>query len=580
MKVFKRFMALALSAAVLISVASGCSKKNESEPKPSESNSPKPAISTIDWSHKGQTPEQILAGELIQPVSNIKWPISDKGIKLKVMKPLVMYDTEYSKMALLKDYEKKTGITLEWVSPPAANFADQFNLIINSGTDLPDVIIAMPEADIERFGQQGILVDLKDQIEKNMPNLKQVLAKYPASKKIVTSDDGKIYSLPYVYQFNSGNNVMMAREDWLKKLSLQPPETTDDWYKVLKAFKTQDPNGNGKQDEWPFSGYGVGGTGTRIARSLINAWGVHDGRETENCFYLADKYFPKDDKIHFGPMEDRYREGLAWVARLYSEGLIDPEIVTNDSKAFQAKVLQDQVGAWRGQLNGDMTVLNDSAKKAGNTEFAVREMPIIKGPYGEQIHAWPGVSALRNGLVITTTNKYPKETALWADYWYSEVGQTYVYGIEGISYTKDSSGKISITDWILKNPDGKTMNEARGMLSPGRSVWPTVFQPWEVTLGFFPDPVTEEGRLKYRKQELMINPMPEGMSYTSTENDRIKKLNADITTFVDEQITSFIIGKQQLNDATWNAYISKLKQLGIEELLKIHNDSYARWKKR
>lgn len=295
---------------------------------------------------------------------------------------------------------------------------------------------------------------------------------------------------------------------------------------------------------------------------------------------MAAKYFPKDDKVHFGPMEDRYRESLQWLAKLYNEGLIDPEIVTNDSKAFQAKALQNQIGAWRGQINADMTVLNDSAKKAGDATFTVREMPIMKGPYGDQIHAWPGTSALNNGLVITATNKYPKETAIWADYWYSTEGQTYVYGIEGLSYTKDTAGKIKITDWILKNPDGKTMNEARGMLSPGRSIWPTVFQPWEVTLGFFPDPVTEEGRLKYRKQELMHLPMPEGLSYTSTENDRIKKLNADITTFVDEQITSFIVGKQPLNDTTWNAYVTKLKQMGIEEVIKIHNDSYARWKKR
>lgn len=581
MKRFKKLMLLAVSAAMVMSSVSGC-KKNEPAPQSSESSAGKTAeskvestaASTVDWSHKGQTPEQILAGELIKPISSIKWPLSQKPITLKIMKPLVMYDSEYSKMALLKDYEKKTGITIEWISPPQANFTEQFNLIMNSGTDLPDAIIGMPEGDIERFGQQGLLISLNDLVDKNMPNLKQVLAKFPASKKIVTSDDSKMYSLPYVYQFLSGNNIMMARADWLQKLNLQYPETTDDWYKVLKAFKTQDPNGNGKQDEWPFSGYGNAGTGINVARSLVTAWGVFDG------YYLAGNYAPKDDKVHYGPMESRYREALEWLVKLYSEGLIDPEIVTNDSKAFQAKALQNQIGAWRGQINGDMTVLNDSAKKAGNATFTVREMPIMKGPHGDQIHAWPGTSAYKNGFVITATNIYPKETAMWADYWYSAEGQTYVYGIEGLSYTKDVNGKIQITDWILKNPDGKTMNEARGMLSPGRSIWPTVFQPWEVTLGFFPDPVTEEGRLKYRKQELMHSPMPEGLSYTSVENDRVKQLSADINTFVDEQITSFIVGKQPLNDTTWNAYVTKLKQLGIEEVIKIHNDSYARWKKR
>lgn len=31
------------------------------------------------------------------------------------------------------------------------------------------------------------------------------------------------------------------------------PQTTDDLIKVLEAFKTKDPNGNGKADEIPMS---------------------------------------------------------------------------------------------------------------------------------------------------------------------------------------------------------------------------------------------------------------------------------------------------------------------------------------
>ena len=44
-----------------------------------------------------------------------------------------------------------------------------------------------------------------------------------------------------------------GRQDWLDKLGLPIPETTDDLYNTLKAFKTQDPNGNGLNDEIPFS---------------------------------------------------------------------------------------------------------------------------------------------------------------------------------------------------------------------------------------------------------------------------------------------------------------------------------------
>ena len=76
--------------------------------------------------------EEILAGDIIEPIDNIEFPISEKPIKLKVMKPHVMYDSEYGDMALLKDYAKKTNIEIDWDTPPAANFKEKFTLARNT----------------------------------------------------------------------------------------------------------------------------------------------------------------------------------------------------------------------------------------------------------------------------------------------------------------------------------------------------------------------------------------------------------------------------------------------------------------
>ena len=38
----------------------------------------------------------------------------------------------------------------------------------------------------------------------------------------------------------------IIREDWVAKLGLKVPETVDEWYAVLTAFRQKDPNGNGK----------------------------------------------------------------------------------------------------------------------------------------------------------------------------------------------------------------------------------------------------------------------------------------------------------------------------------------------
>ena len=46
---------------------------------------------------------------------------------------------------------------------------------------------------------------------------------------------------------------MMINKAWLDKLGLQVPTTWDELENVLKAFKTQDPNGNGQADEIPMN---------------------------------------------------------------------------------------------------------------------------------------------------------------------------------------------------------------------------------------------------------------------------------------------------------------------------------------
>lgn len=507
-----------------------------------------------------KTPEEILAsGDLIKPDGVTPFPISEKPIKLRFMKPYVMYDTEYGELAILKDYEKKTNIQIEWDTPPQENFEEKYTLAMNTG-NLPDAVIA--PIDPNKYGQQGAFIDLNTVLDK-MPNLQKAFEKYPYAKKVITTDDGKIYSMPYIYQFTAGNNVMFVRKDMLDKHGIEMPETIDEWYNAMKILKE-------KEGIAPLTGYGANGQGIHSVISLVTAWGIFPD------LYIADKLHPNDNKVHYGPIEPRFKEGIEWLSKLYSEGLIDPEVITNDQKAFQAKVLQDKVAMWRGYVNADMAVLNTTAEKEGRSpeEFSVREAPIIKGPYGDQFHMWPDSPVNPNGMAISVTNKYPEETAIWADYWYGEVGQTYVYGVENVTYTIDENGEPRWTDFVLNNPDGLTMNEARGAVTFGRSVWPTIFQPWSLTSATVADYV-EEGRKKYRDPEKFVMPMVPGLSFTEEENNVISQKLNDIKTYVDEALVNFIIGKKPMSE--WDSYVQQVKNMGIDEIIEIYQNAYERW---
>ncbi len=66
-----------------------------------------------------------------------------------------------------------------------------------------------------------------------------------------TSADGNIYSMTQ-YEPQAWNMTpyrLYINQTWLDKLGLNVPTTTDEYKEVLKAFATQDPNGNGQADE-------------------------------------------------------------------------------------------------------------------------------------------------------------------------------------------------------------------------------------------------------------------------------------------------------------------------------------------
>ncbi len=564
-KVLALVVALGMCAGLFAACGSETAGTQQTTTSGSSSTSQQTAEATTP-----KTPAEILAsGDLIKPDPNIQFPISEKPIKLKFMKPYIMYDTEYGNLAILQEYAKKTNIEIEWDIPPQANFTEKYTLAINTG-ELPDAIIAPVNGTVEKYGQQGAFIDLKPIIDSDLPNLKKAFETYPTAKKVTTTDDGKVYSLPEIYQFVGGNNVMLVRNDLLIKHNIAMPVTTDDWYNAMKILKE-------KEGITPFSGYGVSGKGMNSAISMIAAWGVFPEGDKLGL-YVADRLAPYDQKVHFGQIEPRFKEGIEWLRKLYSEGLIDPEIVTNDDKAFQAKALSGKVAMWRGWINGDMAVLNTTAEKEGKSEaeFSIREAPIMQGPYGDQYHLWPDSQVVPNGMVITSSNKYPKETARWADYWYGEVGQTYVYGVEGVTYTIEN-GEPKWTDFVLKNPDGKSMNEARGMVTFGRSTWPTIFQPWGLTASTVASYI-EEDRKKYRNPEKFVTPMVPGLSFSEEENSFISQKITDIQTYIDEALLKFILGDKPMSE--WDSYVKTVNDMGMTQIIEIYQKAYERWLKR
>ena len=148
---------------------------------------------------------------------------------------------------------------------------------------------------------------------------------------VATAPDGNIYGMP---QWNecfhcSYGAKLWINTDWLEKLGLSVPTTTEEMREVLRAFKTRDPNGNGTADEIPLSG----STSDTLLPYFMNAflYNPQAGNAFPSTLALSN------GRVQLQASQPAWREGLRYLASLNAEGLIDPGAFSQNRDALQAK---------------------------------------------------------------------------------------------------------------------------------------------------------------------------------------------------------------------------------------------------
>jgi len=112
---------------------------------------------------------------------------------------------------------------------------------------------------------------------------------------------------------------MFIRQDWLDKVDLPIPTTTEEYIHALTMFKEQDVNGNGKNDEIGF--FDRVNTNLNAIGSMYNLHGVSLAPYFEDGKIVDDKY------------TEEFKTATLGIAQMYADGLIDPELFTRGKDA-------------------------------------------------------------------------------------------------------------------------------------------------------------------------------------------------------------------------------------------------------
>ncbi|MEV0283710.1 MULTISPECIES: ABC transporter substrate-binding protein [unclassified Kribbella] len=484
-------------------------------------------------------------------------PLVSKPVTLRFSGQKAPLAPDYNSMTLVKQWQQDTAVQIKWENLPENVYKEKKNLLLASG-DLPDAFYntGFTDSDIATYGANGTLIPLESLIDKYAPNLKKIFEKRPEIKAAVTASDGHIYSLPAAEELGIGAVPFFysINTAWLKKLGLPMPQTLEQYHQTLQAFKTKDPNGNGKADEIPLSF--IGGWWCADAGDLFAAIsGVPDN---------PDHRIVRDDKVIYTAAQPEYREAISTLHQWYSEGLIDPETFTQTDKQYLAK------GKSKDEVLGSF-VWWETEEVVGaprTKDYAL--MGPLEGPKGKLVGRANGGDYGRDAFAITRANKYPEVTMRWVDRLYDPVMSAQVaWGPAGEGLQKNASGVL------VSMPDkpGESAGERKQRIAPGG--------PRVILKEDFKSVVAPEPRAAQRQTDLekIYLPYAEKQSYplvffTQEELQRSGEIQTEIKALVDEKRASWIVRGGVEKD--WDNYVKQLKAAGLDDLVQIYQTAYDR----
>ncbi len=460
---------------------------------------------------------------------------------------------------------------------------EQINLMFASG-QLPDVFLhsGFSTTEIVQYGMlEQQFLPLNDLIDEYAPNIVKTFAQYPEVKAAVTCPDGNIYSLPSVLlEVMAGNRpeqtVQRAfiRHQWIENLGLEDPETLDDLYDVLKAFKEQDPNGNGADDEVPFTG----------------AW--NSGFD-ERCFVATALGFVTSGGLLMAMLEGepvvfsahpRYAEYLKYMNRLWNDGLLDRDIFTLDETAVNAKASQGVVGL----MAGGAPFVFDPQNYAEWEAF----VPVTSEWNSQKL--WGTASSVTPGAFLLTNKcPYPEAAIRVADLYFTEkYSFMFWHGPK-----KDSEEALGHAGWYVQDdkltydyPEGITTNwDHANTLNPisGHQVGFSgideirhLREAEGITLPVDNTTGDMQWRLTIRERVApYVQPNFPGAIYLEPEaQERIRELQVAISDYATPMEARFIVGEEPLTDDNLERYFAQMQNLGVDEYLQIYRDAYETYR--
>lgn len=467
--------------------------------------------------------------------------IDKENPSLNVMTKAFNADSAPADSPVMQELESYLGTKLNMTWVPSSNYDEKVTAAMGSGEYPHVMLVGSRSSSVIQNSRAGTFWDVTDKLTDSakFPNLSQT---NPTVNHNI-SIDGSVYG---VYRARElGRAGISIRKDWLDKLNLEMPKTMDDFYNVLKAFKEQDPDGNGQADT-----YGM------IITDYL------DGPLNNIAIWMGapNKYGLNEETGELEPdfMTDEFFNALSFLNKCYSEGLINQDMATYSSDKWNEQFLQGKAGVI-------IDVADRARRLAQNikdidpnavvdvlgyvTKDAQTEPKTLPTTGYDGYYVFPVTSVATEedlDFVLGVMDKANDETAL----------NLMNYGIEGRSYTLDADG------FVVKSEDASLAKEYNDLNQFSTGICAT---PLKVK---YTSDVAAKIQDVYDENKLYTVANPAEPYVSDTYSTKGPQLDA----IMKEANTKFIVG--QISEDEWKAQRDRWLQQGGQQVIDEINAAY------
>lgn len=442
---------------------------------------------------------------------------------------------------------------------PIADYSTKVSLALNTGENVPDVILYQTtNGENASLALNGALVPISDYSEWT-PNFNARVEEMGLQSDVdmLTLMDGKRYYMPALFDKPFYDGGLIMREDYLNEKGFAAPKTYDDLYEILKAYKADYPN------SYPLTVL----VGPRVLyRMTMPAFGISVGKNAADGSYVLS-YNYENGSYFAGAISDNCKAYFSFLAKLYAEGLLDPEMAEPidgdkwsqkmaNGSAVATYAYYDQIGGVEAASEIEGLKLQMYAPLEGTA--GAHHQPKSKTGAGIM---FPAATAKRSDFerLVRTID---------AMFYSEEAAKLWCLGVEGETYTMNGD-EVVYSDEVVSSADGvyKTLQLKYGC---GADVTQMVWINQREMTKY--DENYSQINAQVAAMDNAIQSVPPTPQFDDLTAEDAASLRTPLGDTFEVWADAFITGKKS-TETDWDSYVAEMKNLGIEEYCAMYNDN-------